>query len=181
MTATITQDDAPPKRWIKYLLVVIVALLVAMWVYAFFFAPTEGINRVKDRAWSARGEVRCADAAKELFALRDVRTIAEAGPNALAERADIIAKTNVILGSMVDDLEADHPTDAKGLEIVPKWIADYRTYLGDRTEMVSRIRAGENVLLNETEIKGSPISNFINDFARQNDMKSCQTPTDLAV
>lgn len=152
-----------------------------MWIYAYFFASEEGINRIGDRTWSARSEVACAAAAEELFALRDVRTIEEAGPNALAERAEIIAKTNVILTTLVDTLEADKPTDAKGLEIVPRWIADYRIYLADRTDMVTRIRSGENVLLNETQINGSPISNFINDFARQNNMKSCQTPTDLAV
>lgn len=174
-------DEAQPRGWVKYLLGVIIALLAAMWIYAFFFAPEEGINRIGDRTWSARSEARCATAATELFALRDVRTIADAGPNALAERAEIIATTNVILTTLVDELEADTPSDAKGQEIVPRWIADYRTYLADRTEMVARVRAGENVLLNETEINGSPISNFINDFARQNNMSSCQTPTDLAV
>jgi hypothetical protein len=169
------------RPWIKAMLGVIVALIAAMWVYAFFFAPTEGINRIGDRKWSQRAQERCAAAGRELFALRDVRTIEEVGPDALAQRAEIVAKTNVILTTMVDALEADVPSDAKGREIVPKWIADYRTYLGDRTDMVARLRAGENVLLNETEVKGSPISNFINDFARQNEMKSCQTPTDLAI
>ncbi len=159
----------------------IVALIAAMWVYAFFFAPDGGINRIGDRAWSQRAEERCAAAGEALFALRDVRTIEEVGSGALAQRAEIVAKTNVILTTMLDTLEADVPSDTKGREIVPKWIADYRTYLADRTDMVARLRAGENVLLNETEVNGSPISNFINDFARQNEMKSCQTPTDLAV
>ncbi len=181
VAADSADDEQPRRRWVTVLLGVIVALLAAMWIYAYFFATTEGINRIGDRTWSARAEVQSAAAAEELFALRDVRTIEEAGPNALAERAEIIAKTNVILTTLVDELEADKPTDAKGQEVVPLWIADYRIYLADRTEMVARIRAGENVLLNETQINGSPISNFINDFARQNNMKSCQTPTDLAV
>lgn len=177
----IGDDATPSRRWVKAVLIVVIALLVAMWVYAFFYAPTEGINRIGDRTWSARSQARCEQSGAGLIALRDVRPIKDVGADALNEKADIVVKTNVILTSMVDAVAADVPADAKGQEIVPKWIADYRTYLADRVDMVAQLRAGQNVVLSETQVKGAPISDFINDFARQNNMPACQTPDDLSV
>lgn len=175
------EPDRPRRLWLRILLGVVVALLVAMWVYAFLFAPREGVNRVGDRSWSERGEIRCAAAKVELLALADLRTIEEVGAGALQEKATIVDRTNAILAEMIDDLEATPPTDEKGQRLVPLWIADYRTYLGDREAYADQLRAGDNSPFTETEIDGSPITGYINDFARQNEMKSCQTPIDLTV
>lgn len=179
--AAVADAERPPRRWVQVLLGVVIALIVAMWIYAFAFAKREGINRIEDRDWAARGEQRCAEAKAALLELRDPRTIEEVGDGALAVKAGIVEQTNVILATMIDAIAADTPADDKGRRVVPLWIADYRTYLADRVAMVASLRAGENVLLNETEVKGTPISYFVNDFARQNDMDSCTTPIDLAV
>jgi hypothetical protein len=181
VTVPDTTSVRPRRRWLQGVLVLVVVLIAAMWVYAFFFAPTEGVNRIGDREWSARGETRCADAKTQLLALADFRPIEDAGPDALTEKAAIVDQTNEILTAMIDDLAADVPSDVKGQEIVPKWIADYRTYLGDRLAHAERLRNGENVALAETEVNGTPISSFINDFARQNEMPGCQTPVDLSL
>ena len=175
-------QDRPPRRlWLRMMLGTIVALLGAMWVYAFLFAPREAVNRVGDRSWSERGEVRCAAAKRELLALADLRTIEEVGSGALQEKAGIIDTTNAILHAMVDDLEAVPPTDEKGQELLPRWIADYRTYIGDRQAYADQLRAGDNSPFTETEADGSPITGYINDFARQNEMPACQTPIDLTM
>jgi hypothetical protein len=175
-------EARPPRSRpvLRALLVVVLGLLAAMWIYAFFFAPKEGVNRIGDREWSARAELRCADAKEQLVALADMRTIEDVGEGALVEKAAIVDKTNVILTAMLDDLAAVAPTDEKGQEIIPLWLDDYRTYVADRRVYADQLRAGENVAFAENAVEGSPITGFINDVARQNDMPSCQAPVDLS-
>ena len=179
-------DPAGPRRTrgslaVRAVLIVCVIGIAAMWVYAFGFAPREGVNRIGDRAWSEQAEVRCAQAKDELIALADFRAIKDVGEGALAERASIVDQTNEILTSMLDDLSATGPTDEKGQEIIPLWLDDYRTYVGDRVAYADQLRAGDDSAFAENEVEGSPISGFINDVARQNEMPSCQTPIDLSV
>ena len=175
--------DARPPRGrpvLRALLLVVLALLVAMWVYAFLFAPKEGVNRIGDQEWSDRAELRCAAAKDELIALADMRTIDDVGEGALAEKAAIVDKTNVILADMLDDLAAVEPVDEKGQEIIPLWLDDYRAYVADRRVYADQLREGENRPFAESAVEGAPITGFINDVARQNDMPSCQAPIDLS-
>ncbi|HEY5875273.1 MAG TPA: hypothetical protein VIT64_08235 [Ilumatobacteraceae bacterium] len=175
-------DARPPRSRpvLRVLLVVILALLAAMWIYAFLFAPKEGVNRIGDREWSDRAELRCAAAKDQLVALADMRTIDDVGEGALTEKAAIVDKTNLILTAMLDDLTAVEPTDEKGQEIIPLWLDDYRAYVADRRTYADRLRAGENPPFAESAVEGSPITGFINDVARQNNMPSCQAPVDLS-
>lgn len=160
----------------------ILALIGAMWFYAFVFAPRESINKINDREWAARAETRCAAAEQERFALQDLTQMNPEDPAALRRKADIVEKATDSLESLVDDIAADIPFDAKGREIVPQWIADYRTYLGDRRLFIERLRAQDRRPdFNETEVGGVPVSERINKFARENEMRSCQTPYDLSV
>ena len=78
--------------------------------------------------------------------------------------------------------DADTPSDAKGRELVPKWIADYRTYITDRRAFAVALNtATVRPYFAESEVEGVPISERISKFARENDMKTCQTPYDLSV
>ncbi len=178
--------DAPaPRRTgnplVRGFLALVILALIAMWVYAFGFAPKEGVNIVGDKAWAVRAEQICAEAQVQRTALADYRKLGDAGPNALAQRATIIEKANAILARMLDDLSANMPTDAKGQHVISAWLADYRTYLADRVGYVDTLRrTGDNVPFHETVISGEPISNYLGDVARQNRMTSCQAPLDLA-
>ncbi len=186
MSTAVAEPGAPtsgPRRRNPFVLAAIlvaVAFIVFMWIYAFFFATDEGINRIGDRAWSAEAETICAAANEQRSALADYRTLDQVGTDALAERAEIVEQANTILATMLDELEQRPPNDAKGQRIIPTWLADWRTYLGNRIEYVADLRAGDGSGFAETEIDGSPISNFIGDVARQNEMPSCQVPLDLA-
>jgi hypothetical protein len=40
-------------------LVVVFALIGAMWVYALFFASKEVVNEIADRAWTEQAEIIC--------------------------------------------------------------------------------------------------------------------------
>ena len=92
---------------------------------------------------------------------------------------EIAEKATATLTEMLDEIEKSPPTDAKGRELVPLWIADYRIYISNRAEYISQLRAGQSGRLNETVIEGVPISEKISKFARENRMKSCQAPYDL--
>ena len=160
----------------------ILALIGAMWFYAFVFAPRESINKINDRDWAMRAESRCAAAEKERFALQDLTEMDPDDSVALRRKADIVEKATDSLEALVDEIAADVPADAKGREIVPQWISDYRTYLGDRRLFIERLRTlDRRPDFNETEVGGVPVSERINKFARENEMRSCQTPYDLSV
>lgn len=161
---------------------IILVLIGAMWFYAFVFAPREAVNRVNDREWAARSEERCAAVKQDRFALQDLTEMNPEDTAALRRKADIVERATDALETLVDDIAADRPTDAKGREIVPQWIDDYRKYLADRRLFIERLRTQtRRPDFNETEVGGVPVSERINKFARENDMRSCQTPYDLSV
>lgn len=162
------------------LLIVVCALLAAMWVYAFGFAPRESINRVGDRQWSERSESICREAAIERTGLTDLTKLDVDDPEALARRAELIDRATDTLEQALDRIEASPPADDKGRSIVPLWIADYRQYLGDRRDYADRIRSGTVSSFTESQVDGLPISEKIETFARANEMTSCIPPYDLS-
>lgn len=153
-----------------------------MWVYAFVFAPRESINRIGDEEWMARSQARCLVAENERFALADNSAMDPNDVAALRKKADIVDKATDSLQRAIDDIEADVPTDAKGRAIVPMWIADYRVYLQDRRDFAEALRTEDRrPYFSETEREGVPVSERLGKFARENDMRACQPPTDLSV
>jgi hypothetical protein len=82
---------------------------------------------------------------------------------------------------MLSQLEQTSPTDAKGQELIPLWIADYRSYIVDRRTYASDLRLGTNVPFGESIVMGIPLSEKIATFAADNAMASCKPPMDLSV
>ena len=158
-----------------------ISLLTMMWIYALFFAPKESVNQIEDQAWQARAEAICNETAVARKDLADYRLITDLGPDALSERADIVDKATAMLAEMVSRLAASTPTDAKGAELVPLWIIDYRTYIADRSAYTQMLRTGVNDAFAETMIDGLPLSEKIATFAADNYMVSCKPPRDLSV
>lgn len=164
---------------IRVALVVGATLFVAFWTWALFFASKEAVNRINDRAWADRGEAICLAATEERLLLADFRTIVDAGPELIRERADIVDNATDILEAMLNDLVAVTPTDQKGIEIVPLWETDYRIHLQDRRNFSNQLReSGENLPFYETA-DGIPLSERIETFAVDNEMPSCAPPRDL--
>ena len=157
----------------RALIAVAVLGLAAFWVWALFFAPKEAINKIGDRAWAERAEAICADAQAERNGLVDERLLDSDDPAMLAERAAIVDEATDIVETMLGDVVAVAPSDAKGLAIVPQWEADYRTYLGNRRTFTDRLSTGENVPFTETAVDGIPISEKLEQFAGDNEMPSC--------
>ena len=162
-------------------LVVVFALIGAMWVYALFFASKEVVNEIADRAWTEQAEIICKDAATDRIAFADFRPITDAGVDALMERARIVDLATDTLDKMLDNLEATKPQDAKGQAIIPLWISDYRKYIGDRRVYADQLRLGANVPFGESIVMGIPLSEKLSTFAADNYMKSCKPPMDLSI
>ena len=170
------------NRLARIVLTVACGGIFAMWVYAFGFASRESFNRIGDDAWKARSEARCLIAESERFALQDLGKMNANDTAALKKKADIVETATDSLERAINDIAMDSPTDAKGQELVPQWISDYRIYIQNRRQFIDKLRtASTRPYFSETEVEGVPISERIGKFARENDMRTCQPPLDLSV
>lgn len=160
---------------------VAISLMLAMWVYALFFASKEVANEIGDQAWTARAELICQEAADERIALADFRPLNEAGTDALNERAKLVDLATDTLDLMLAQLQQTNPNDAKGQELIPLWISDYRTYIVDRRAYADELRLGVNIPFGESILMGIPLSEKIATFAADNAMTSCKPPMDLSI
>jgi hypothetical protein len=153
-----------------------------MWVYVIYLAVGPGrqppIDRLDDPAFAEAAEPRCADALEVIGEL----PVANATPDA-ADRADVIEQANVAFGSMLDDLDdlVDLAPAGDQRERATAWLADWRTYLGDRQQYADALRvdADARLLVSEKAGEGRQITGWIDEFARANRMPSCVTPGDV--
>jgi hypothetical protein len=162
-------------------IVLSVLSLSVMWIYAFVFASKESVNKIEDQDWTARAESICQEAFQERLLLIDLRQISDSGPDALAQRADIVDNATDILEAAIIEIDKQSPVDAKGLAIVPLWISDYKTLISDRRDYTELLRTGDNSPFSESMTEGLPISEKISTFAADNEMKSCKAPIDLSI
>lgn len=170
------------KKLSRAILTSACVLIAAMWVYAFGFAPRESINRINDDAWKVRSEERCQVAENQRFEQQDLTPMDPEDPTALKRKAELVDAATDSLERAINQIARDTPADAKGQELVPQWITDYRTYISDRREFARELRSAERrPYFAETEVEGVPISERIGKFARENDMPTCQPPLDLSV
>jgi len=166
----------------RVVITVACAGILAMWIYAFGFAPRESINKIGDDAWKARAEAHCQKAENERFALQDLTAMDPTDPQALKKKADLVEIATDSLERAINKIAVDMPSDEKGKALVPQWISDYRKYIQNRRDFIDALRtATRRPYFSETEVEGVPISERIGKFARENDMKTCQPPLDLSV
>lgn len=152
-----------------------------MWIYALFFASKEVVNRVEDEQWRHQSDEICLVAKHERESLIDLRLVGESGPNALAERADLVDLATDSLENMIGSIAALPVADAKGAAIVPLWLADYRIYIADRRSYTDQLRKGVNLPFAESQVDHLPLSEKLSTFAADNHLTSCKPPVDLSV
>ncbi len=182
---TVDAPAEPPskRRWGpgRFTVVLLVAILVVFWGWALFFASKEPINRIGDEAWAARAEQSCQRYDLEREQLADYRKMADATPELVRERADIVERSTDLVEHMLDEVVAVPPADAKGLDLVPQWEADYRAYIATRRVYADQLReTGSNVAFYEPEVDSIPVSERLETFAGDNRMPTCAPPHDLA-
>jgi len=162
-------------------ILLVVLGLVSMWAYVLYLAIGPGrqppIDRLDDPAFARAGEERCAEALDAV----DELPVASESPTA-AERADVLAQADAIFATMLDDLEGmlDLAPAGDQRERATEWLADWRTYLGDREAFSEALRTdpGARLLVSEKAGEGQQVTGWIDEFAKANRMPSCVTPTD---
>jgi hypothetical protein len=186
MTATLHDalpgDVRPQRRWMKWLLIVIVAALAGMWVYAFVFASKDGRYQVDDMTWRKAAETRCATASDEMAALasNEGGRITDPTVQQMAQRASLVDQATLIIEQTLADIGALPLDSTRDRQLVDAWLGYYDTVLADRREYTARLRDGRNEPYDETQVGGGPVSNVITDFTTANEMKSCAPPLDLS-
>ncbi len=143
---------------------------VSFWFWALFLIDKTAVNKIEDRAWAERAETICAPVKQSI---RELDLLASSD---LTVRADLVVTGTDLLSGMLDDLMAVEPTDPKGQEIVPLWVADYRSLLERRYEYADELRSGENEQFTEPVKNGIPITEPLETFAGDNEMPSCAPP-----
>ena len=190
MTETRPDADEPEvpevaerRRWTpaRVVLTLVVLAMLAMWVYVLFLAFGPGrqppIDRLDDPAFAEAGEARCAEA----VAAVDRLPVASESETA-ADRAEVLAQADAIFADMLDDLDASVDLAPAGDQRrrAAEWLADWRTYLGDREAYAEALRTDPEarLLVSEKPGEGRQITGWIDEFAKANRMPSCVTPTD---
>jgi hypothetical protein len=176
-------DDAPGRRWTptRVVLAVVVIALVSMWVYVLYLAFGPGrqppIDRLDDPAFARAAEERCAAAVADV----DELPVASASPDATA-RAEVLDQANATFAAMLDDLDGmvDLAPAGDQRQRTTEWLADWRTYLGDREEYADALRTDPcaRLLVSEKPGQGQQITGWIDEFAKANRMPSCASPLD---
>jgi hypothetical protein len=86
-----------------------------------------------------------------------------------------------MIESMLAEVTAVRPNDAKGRAIVPLWADEYATYITDRRRYAEDLRTtGENLPFYET-MSEVPLSERLETFAGDNRMDACAPPRDLSM
>jgi hypothetical protein len=181
--AGLLDDDDPQPlsvgRRLGRLLAIIVAVgLAALWVYA-LWGPVQRTaqGELDADTFPAAAEPICAAA---MLRIDDLPKAFESTENEARARA--IEAANADLAQMLDQLDAIAPsaTDGDDGRMVDEWLADWRTYLGDRANYAERLATDPDARMLVTEKDSRQISEPIDYFARVNDMPNCGTAGDVA-
>lgn len=174
-------EEREPHRGGLVIVGVAVAGMVGMWVYvlylAFFVGRQPPVDRLDDPAFARAAEARCADAVAEV----DELLPASESPSAAA-RAEVLDEANATFAVMLDDLDelASLAPEGSQRDTVDEWLADWRTYLGDRQAFADALRQDPDsrLLVSEKPGTGRHITLWIDEFANANRMESCVSPGD---
>lgn len=178
-TSDVRPPGRAPRRWAPTRLVLglSIAAMVAMWVYILYLAIGPGrqppVDRLEDPAFASAAQDRCSAALDAVALLPTAQETASA-----PERAEVIEEANAVFGAMLDDLLALAPEGEEG-EMVAAWVADWRTYLGDRQAYADALRSDPDASFLVSAKDNDQVTEFIDGFAADNRMPACGTPLDV--
>lgn len=181
MIETTIPVEPKSRRWVRVILAVICALIAAMWVYAFVFAPKKGVYFVTDKAWRTSAEQICTNAERQRLALADTTQgyISNPTHEQMTQRADIVDRATDIVEGMLNDVEALPLTGAEDRQRVAIFAKYYRQIIDDRRAYIARLRKFELDPYRETLVNGGPVTNTIIDFTTGNAIPHCMPPGEL--
>jgi hypothetical protein len=179
VTAPSALDAPPRRRWTpgRVVVALLIAAMVAMWVYVLYLAFGPGRqpppDRLSDPAFAVAAQARCEAAHASI----DQLPTANQAPDAAAQ-AEILDEANVIFASMLEDLESLAPAGEDG-ELVLAWLDDWQIYLGDRERYAEALRTDPNARFLVTAKDQDQITEFLDAFSQDNKMTACATPLDV--
>lgn len=171
--------DSPTRRWTtgRVIVTILVVGMLSMWGYVLYLAFGPGRqpppDRIRDPAFSVAAEARCRAALAQVAKL----PAATQSPSAAA-RADVVEQANGYFGAMLDDLARLAPAGDDG-RIALEWLADWRTYLGDRAAYAVALRKDPKANLLVSAKDHNQITDYLDAFAGDNKMPACATPLDV--
>ena len=177
MTAPTT--DASPRRWTsgRVLVILAVVAMVSMWAYVLYLAIGPGRkpppDQLADPTFGQEAQAVC-EATHDQVAGLPPAIEARTAP----ERAAIVEEANARFSAMVDEVAALAPPGEDG-DVVAEWIADWRTYLEDRGAYADALRTDPDARLYVTARDREQVTEYIDAFAADNHMPACATPIDV--
>ncbi|HJR26753.1 MAG TPA: hypothetical protein VJ804_14845 [Acidimicrobiales bacterium] len=153
--------------------------MVAMWAFVLYLAVFEGRadspDRLDDPAFAREAEAACSARLERIVELPRASEARDA-----AERARTLEVANGHLADMLEDLEELVPLVPAGedREIVEEWLADWHTYLGDREDYAAELLRDPDARLLVTAKGGEQVTEYLDQFAGDNDMPACSTAAD---
>jgi hypothetical protein len=161
----------------RVVLAVAIAAMVAMWAYILYLAIGPGrqppVDRLEDPTFAPAAQERCSAALDQVALLPEAAETPTAG-----ERAEVIEEANALFEAMLADLLALAPPGEEG-EVVAAWVADWRTYLGDRQAYADALRDDPRASFLVSAKDNEQVTEFIDGFAADNQMPACGTPLDV--
>ncbi len=155
----------------------LLVLVIGFWIWAFSpWAPRGHPDELSDPAFSQAAEPICG-AAIDLIATSVEPARAAATPE---DRAEQLYASTALLEDMLVDLEqiAPDPTTEDG-DVVMRWIADWRIYVGDRYRHAEKLSNGIDERFEVTVSGQGQITDPIDAFANANGMPSCASAQDV--
>jgi hypothetical protein len=153
--------------------------MLAMWAFVLYLAVFRGRadspDKLEDPTFASLAQEACSARLDLIAALPPAADAADA-----AERGRTLERADEHLADMLDDLEALVPLAPAGedREIVQEWLADWHTYLGDREDYATALQQDPEARLYVTAKGGEQVTEYLDQFARDNDMPACSTPAD---
>lgn len=168
-------------RWVRGLLLIIVLGIVAMWIYAFVFAPREGRYRVVDDRWRASTAAVCAASRERILALADTKDGPVINPTLeqMARRAALVDQATDELQTMLDQIARVPASSDRDRQLIDSWFGFYATVISDRRAHTARLRSGVDEPYEESQVAGGPVTNVVTDFTKANEINRCAPPFDL--
>jgi hypothetical protein len=173
-----TPIDDPPVGWSvqRVLALVVVAALVAFWVWAFSpWAPNEKADAIHHQPFLDQAEQACATMQYAL----DTLPVAPLSATAV-DRANTVAASAPVFEQLIIDLRAaSSGLVGREAQLVAQWIADWQTYAADRQAYAQALRTDERAVFIVTARGGGQITRTMDGFTRVNDLASCLVPQDV--
>lgn len=186
-TDAVADEEQPeaPRRHFKRIYLFYGAVIlgtIVMWAYVYSPLAVHGApDALNDTSIGPRAEAICKQTADRLNALPKPFDTPDQN-----QRADVVAQSNTELATMLDQLAAvpwapvtDQASSDRDHRIYDEWLADWRTYLGNRTDYVNRLRTDRNARIFVTQKGSKQITDPIDGFAQDSGMPSCATPGDI--